>query len=890
MAPEGPVAGLRSLQRKFLRVVVAVYVIVSFATFLVFFGSLNSITRRLGKEFSEQFVLKEKAVISAPIRRETTLARKMADTDLLKAWAENENEPELRKAAIAELEQYKKYFSDRSYFFVIHRSGNYYFNDGAGTYSGKELQYAVDRSSAADSWYFSTVEKVQDYALNVNYDKAVKETKIWINVVLRKNGKVLGLAGTGLSLENFIRDLIASAGNGVTPVLVSRDGAIQAHPRADLIDKSTISKDVSERSTVFRLVPAEADRSALRAAMEDLVRGGTEVRTLRLDFDDGGKICSAAYLPDIGWFILVLVDFRDILGVRDFLPIILMSAFSLAVLAALLLVALRRIVLGPLSVLTRYAQEFTAGQKVEALPVRSGDEIGSLTSAFNAMMSTIREYTEDLESKIRIRTEELRALFDNIGEGLLSFGPDFLVKPEYSRECEILFGRRIGGLRIDELLYPGDGPGAGLFKSALERFFATEDDYRRRILLDLLPAELGIGGRRIGVRFRNLESGEMMLVLSDVTYKKELEEKIAREQQTLRFVVNSLSNSGFFREITDSFAAFLERDAESVLASRKAPGDVVRELFRHVHTFKGLFLQMDSVYTPQVLHRCEERLGGLRDDPRAGLSLDVIRDALGTEEIAEAFRKDREILGKFFGKDGFFSRNMTALEPEDLARIESLAAKLLAAPGAVKSLGVEEELSVVRRLRSVRIFDLFSAFPSYTRELAEKSEKILRPFEVEGRNVRIARTRYEALAMSFIHVFRNAVVHGIEDPETRRRHGKEEAGTVSLRIDYEGGELVILAADDGRGIDLEAIRCLALEKGLLSSDDSGTIPQEILVNLLFRGGLSTRAEADMQAGRGFGLSALGAEVDRLGGRIEIRTAPSRGTEIRVSIPDSEVFV
>ncbi|MCX7786772.1 MAG: ATP-binding protein [Spirochaetes bacterium] len=869
----------QSLSRFFLQVVVGVYLIVGVATFFVFYSALRSLSRDLGTEYAKQLLLKEKADISHVLDREITLARKLADSPLLQAWTENEDSPTLKREALAELESYKKFFTDRVYFFVVHRSGHYYFNDGKDTYRGKELQYTLDPKSAEDSWYFSTVEKVREYSLNVNYDKAIKDTKVWINVVMRKGNTVLGMAGTGLSFGSFMERFIRGKQRGVLPVLMDQEGVIQAHPDQRLVELSSISKEGQEKSTVFRLFPKEKDRILLQDAMKSLLQDPPgSARLLSLQDQEGLKICALAFIPEIQWYTLILFNDREVIGYTRFLPLVLVSGISLMLLGMLILLTLRKVVLEPLGVLTRFTKDYQQG-KIGTLPTISRqDEIGILAETLKRMMETIREYTTHLEDKVKERTEALRDLFDHMEEGILSFGSDLKVAPDYSRECERLFGKKIEGQSVLDLIDPEGKDRAALFRRALTAAFRTRDPYQQEVYLSLLPSEVSLKGRILQVKIRVLNPERMMMILKDITYNRKLEEQLTQEQQILKFVVNALGNRTYFLDTIETFEGFL----------RERPILPIQELYRYLHTYKGVLSQLDLVYVPRALHQAEEHLSSYLKSQKE--SVQIPSDGLDWEALHTSLEQDKEILKQYLGQRFFERKQIYVLEPEDLLELERLALKIRSAPKMVEELKIEEELSVIPKLRTVRIFDLFSIYPSQVMELAKLRGKVVAPLQIKGDNVRVRQDKYESLVLRFVHLLRNAIIHGIEDSEERVFKGKPAEGRIELTIRRIPEGIEFKVQDDGKGIDWAEVRRKAIEKGLLSPERAATFGERELQDLMVRDGVSTRKEADLFSGRGIGLSAVQEEVARLGGKMEVHTEKDRGTEITITIPDSEVYI
>ncbi|MFQ3619611.1 MAG: ATP-binding protein [Spirochaetales bacterium] len=865
------------VSRLILALILGVYLGVGVLTFFVFYKALRSLSKDLGVEYARQIVLKEKADISNGLDREIVLARKLADSPLLKAWAKNEKDLRLKEQALAELESYKKYFSDQVYFFVVHRSGNYYFNDGSNSYSGKELQYTLNPTTPEDSWYFATLEKVQDYSLNVNYDKAIQDTKVWINVVMREGNQVLGMAGTGLSFGSFLDKFVQAKQKGVLPILMDQEGAIQAHPDPKLVDLSSISKEEGQKSLIFRLLPLQEDKNKLQIAMDELKKKEEQgVRVLSLKDKEGDTICALAYIPPIQWYTLIFFNDRQVLEFSRFLPLLLVSIVSLLILGALVLLSLQIGVLRPLSELTNFAKEYQLGHPRALKLSTRKDELGILSNTLKNMLDTIQEHTHTLEEKVSDRTKAVRDLLDHMEEGILSFGPDLRVKTEYSKECERLFGKPIGGTYLPELIDPEGKEQSRLFQRTLAAAFNTQDAYKKEILLSLLPKEISLQGKIVTQAIRLLDSDRMMMILKDVTYNKRLEEQISQEQKILKFVIHALSNRLYFLDTLESFEKFLHNLNYLGLD----------EQYRMVHTYKGVFLQMDLVYTPQALHALEDSLSSYKVNPKKQLTL----PSLDTKPLEEAFKKDQKVLEQYLGARFFETKQVYTLETEDLHKLEGLAEKIQQASSIVQTLNINEELAVIPRLRTVRIFELLSVFPHQISELGKLRGKELLPLAISGENVRIKPERYENLLLQFVHIFRNAIIHGIENPEERVKKGKPAEGKIQITVHRIKDGLEIKIRDDGRGIDWEAIRNLAIRKKLVESKQSYSLSKEELKSLLLTGQVSTREGVDLFSGRGIGLCAVHEEVLRLGGRMDIHSELEIGTEICLQIPDSEVYV
>jgi chemosensory pili system protein ChpA (sensor histidine kinase/response regulator) len=153
---------------------------------------------------------------------------------------------------------------------------------------------------------------------------------------------------------------------------------------------------------------------------------------------------------------------------------------------------------------------------------------------------------------------------------------------------------------------------------------------------------------------------------------------------------------------------------------------------------------------------------------------------------------------------------------------------------------------------------------------------------VEGENSELDRQVLESMLPPFEHLLRNCVVHGIESPAVRARSGKPETGQVRLKLKREGAEVLIEIADDGAGLNFQAIRRKAFEQGLIAENQRVTDEQAI--ELILQPGFSTAGELTQAAGRGVGMDVADSEVKKLGGSMRIESTPGQGTRFLIRLP------
>jgi two-component system chemotaxis sensor kinase CheA len=154
--------------------------------------------------------------------------------------------------------------------------------------------------------------------------------------------------------------------------------------------------------------------------------------------------------------------------------------------------------------------------------------------------------------------------------------------------------------------------------------------------------------------------------------------------------------------------------------------------------------------------------------------------------------------------------------------------------------------------------------------------------ETQGDEIELDRTIVEELADPLMHMVRNALDHGIETPEERRSAGKSPSARVLLRAQHRAGQVVIEIADDGRGLNRDRILEKAIQRNLISSGD-GLSDNEIY-NLIFEPGFSTAAKVTNVSGRGVGMDVVRRHIEKLRGRIEIRSTPGQGASFQLKLP------
>lgn len=202
---------------------------------------------------------------------------------------------------------------------------------------------------------------------------------------------------------------------------------------------------------------------------------------------------------------------------------------------------------------------------------------------------------------------------------------------------------------------------------------------------------------------------------------------------------------------------------------------------------------------------------------------------------------------------------------------------------------VDTEVSQVRDIaHRLRLVPALRVFPSLARAVRDAAQSLGKAveFETVGGEVRLEATVLASIRDALMHVVRNAVTHGVETAADRVRLGKAPTSTVRLTVERRGGHVGFVCADDGRGIDIEAVKRAAVARGQIPSREAESLGSDDVIALLGGGGLTTSSEITELAGRGVGLNVVRATATRLKGLVAIRSTPGRGAEVELRVPVS----
>ncbi len=372
----------------------------------------------------------------------------------------------------------------------------------------------------------------------------------------------------------------------------------------------------------------------------------------------------------------------------------------------------------------------------------------------------------------------------------------------------------------------------------------------------------------------------------------------------------------------------LEALSGEIVAWEADPADRARldAIFRFVHTVKGSCGFLDLPRLARLSHAAEDVLAAVRSGERvpdqklvtavlaivdrigeiveaidAGAGLDDTGEDLliaaldaGAETAAPAapqaqtgqrvanrsVRLATDLLDRMMSgmSDMVLARNELARRMRDQSVDPAIEAAL-----DRLSLTVAEMRDTVTRTRMQKVDALFSALPRMVRDTAAEVGKSVQ-LQIEGSDVELDREMIEMMRDPLVHIIRNSIDHGIEGADERRAAGKREVGRLVVSARQSGNQIIIEIADDGRGIDTDRLVQKLTSSGQSRGRDLSALSERARLDLIFEPGLSTKDEVTAISGRGVGMDVVRANIEQIGGRIDLINSKGRGLRILIHVP------
>ena len=400
--------------------------------------------------------------------------------------------------------------------------------------------------------------------------------------------------------------------------------------------------------------------------------------------------------------------------------------------------------------------------------------------------------------------------------------------------------------------------------------------------------------RWLSLRYYRIERsgvspGHLLCMLEDITEAKWLADTIAKsssENVLLRVIAE---DPELFRELLWELRGILQE--AHALAERLTLAEgrqaVIEGIFRGVHTAKGLAGSFGMPALAEIASSLESRLEVLRGT--GGLSDKEIADTkTALDSLSEGYTRVVQETADLLGSDEDEAAGLPCVRvPSEvlrrhMERIRGMAVEIARGDPVVAEF-TEEMLRCLASLCYVPAQRGLARCAKLAASLLERLGKEA-TFRFTGGKTLIDCDVARELNTPLLHLLRNALDHGMEPPEERKAKGKATQGLVILDVSLHNADLVVVVADDGRGLDGEKLKQAALRKGWLAPEEVERLTPEDALGLVLRSGLSTAESTTDISGRGVGLDAVKASLGKLGGTLDVQSSPGRGARFTLTVP------
>ncbi|WP_371322893.1 biofilm regulation protein phosphatase SiaA [Dechloromonas sp. ZY10] len=409
---------LTGLRARTTLLLLVITLIVAVAAIAIGRQTLNSLRHDLGSVLVRDHARVVQQRIQSRVGLELALSQRLAASSLLHEWLANETSEPARRRFIAEAEGFRQAFSSHSYFVASETSRNFSYSDN-NTGSDLKQGYQVKEDKPENAWYFATLREKNGYWINVDFDKTLGLTNIWINVAVQDStGKALGVIGTGINLNDFLREVLSSSEPGLTTMVVDRKGNIVAHPDVSQMQFDLAATRESEK-TIFRLLKPDA-AAQVRTMIAAEIETAAGPSTMLAELNEQPRLLAIAMVPSLGWSIIAALDMESgsLLSPLHLSGLLIACALLLMLLLAASTLGVDSLILRPLLRLSESARRMANGNYEVELASTRTDELGQLTRVFDQMAAQVRTHSQNLEQQVAQRTSALattnRKLTDSI--------------------------------------------------------------------------------------------------------------------------------------------------------------------------------------------------------------------------------------------------------------------------------------------------------------------------------------------------------------------------------------------------------------------------------------------------------------------------------------------
>jgi PAS domain-containing protein/HPt (histidine-containing phosphotransfer) domain-containing protein len=496
---------------------------------------------------------------------------------------------------------------------------------------------------------------------------------------------------------------------------------------------------------------------------------------------------------------------------------------------------------------------------------------------FATAFRTAERLQKELRHEVEHQTAEIRSLMENVPQGIFILQSDLCIQGNYSLYLERLLGSDdLAGRPGLDVLFEGSDQSSEQKSMAQSALIAAlnEESLVWAFNESCLPRELRRQHRDGETQILEIDwhpiinvrdhIERVLVTVRNVTRVRELEAESRRHQVDFDILIEIIqAGRADVLRFLEQGRLYITRCQSLLNDDTESLDSIAGKIFLHVHTLKGLARSLGLKTMTTQIHDLEQELSQHQKTKWHNWTRHRAAEVVSlTGSVFTAYQSIMEEKLHWVGEQG--AEMLTEAEIKDIDREIQRLPSGMDLPPLVLPL-VKKVEKMVTRMAYQEVYALEADLKREARSLALELGKPIPALVFESGGILLSRQAESLLRSALLHLVRNSLDHGLESIEERRALGKNEEGCIRLTFESSGDRLRMQYTDDGRGLNLEAIRMRAIGLGILSADE--TVPSEKLAALIFESGFSTKSKVDMISGRGVGMDAVRHLFEEAGGRI-----------------------
>jgi len=495
----------------------------------------------------------------------------------------------------------------------------------------------------------------------------------------------------------------------------------------------------------------------------------------------------------------------------------------------------------------------------------------------------------EIQAAVATESKKVQVLVENMKQALFSISSDGTIIEPVSRYSETVFGKKIGGGNIFDVLYPdlqSQKEQIDMVKAAVTTVFGEDDlqwdlsesNIPKRVKLKTVTAngennEQILKAQPAPIWDKDNKLEKILFVVEDITNLEALEQ--SAKSSSLR--ASMLED--IFENKPEQLQEFFVQEMNTINTCREYALELdeskFKALLRDLHTLKGNARLYKLKQLSDQIHQTESVIAIFKEknDSHNEVSVQILNELPKISAVATLYK---QLFQRIFKTNtSSIQKNLTELALLQLnKRVSEVAGHLPVSE-------VEQLQHAVHRLLYHSVKDSMTKFEDMVKDLSAQLNKKV-TLQVTG-DALASPHQITVLQECLLHLIRNSLDHGLETPEDRVKKGKPEMGTIRIDCSEDASSLHVIVSDDGRGIDGDHIAKNAVKKGLLTEAAAEALSRTEKINLIFMPNFSTTEVATDISGRGVGMDVVKESIKKLGGTLDIETKIGQGSNFKIAI-------